>query len=147
MRVQCAKCHHHPYENISQADYHSLRAFFARVGKKSSWEFGIQGGEFVIYVNDTGEVGHPRTGAILPPKPLGAPPADDKVFDAPVRANVDAVAAGLAKRSAILRERVEREQLTIIPAVYELASGVVTFWDFSSPAATSRETPRAHQHH
>ncbi len=79
VRVQCAKCHHHPYENISQADYHSLRAFFARVGKKSSWEFGIQGGEFVIYVNDTGEVGHPRTGAILPPKPLGAAPADDPV--------------------------------------------------------------------
>ena len=79
VRVQCAKCHHHPYENISQADYHSLRAFFARVGKKSSWEFGIQGGEFVIYVNDTGEVGHPRTGAILPPKPLGAAPSDDPV--------------------------------------------------------------------
>lgn len=79
VRVQCAKCHHHPYENISQADYHSLRAFFARVGKKSSWEFGIQGGEFVIYVNDSGEVGHPRTGAILPPKPLGAAPADDPV--------------------------------------------------------------------
>ena len=79
VRVQCAKCHHHPYENISQADYHSLRAFFARVGKKSSWEFGIQGGEFVIYVNDTGEVGHPRTGAILPPKPLGASPSDDPV--------------------------------------------------------------------
>ena len=33
----------------------------------------------VIYVNDTGEVGHPRTGAILPPKPLGAAPADDPV--------------------------------------------------------------------
>lgn len=79
VRVQCAKCHHHPYENISQADYHSLRAFFARVGKKSSWEFGIQGGEFVIYVNETGEVGHPRTGAILPPKPLGSAPADDPV--------------------------------------------------------------------
>lgn len=70
---------------------------------------------------------------------FGAPPADDKAFNAPVRANVDAVAAGLAKRSAIIRARVEREQLTIIPAVYELASGVVSFWDYSSPVAASRE--------
>lgn len=79
VRLQCAKCHHHPWENISQTDYHSLKAYFARLGKKSSWEFGVQGGEFVIYVNEGGEVGHPRTGAILKPKPLGADPVDDPV--------------------------------------------------------------------
>ncbi len=79
VRLQCAKCHHHPWENISQTDYHSLKAYFARIGKKSSWEFGVQGGEFVIFVNENGEVGHPRTGQILPAKPLFSPPADDPV--------------------------------------------------------------------
>lgn len=30
-RIQCAQCHHHPYEKWSQDDYWSLAAFFARV--------------------------------------------------------------------------------------------------------------------
>jgi len=39
VRVQCAKCHNHPFENISQTDYYGLAAFFARVQLKGS-EFG-----------------------------------------------------------------------------------------------------------
>ncbi|MGC6442846.1 MAG: DUF1549 domain-containing protein [Rubripirellula sp.] len=34
-RVQCARCHHHPYEKWSQADYAQLSAFFTTVSKKS----------------------------------------------------------------------------------------------------------------
>src|SRR5262249_61507609 len=30
-RLQCAQCHHHPYEKWSQDDYWGLAAFFARV--------------------------------------------------------------------------------------------------------------------
>ena len=30
-RIQCAQCHHHPYEKWSQDDYWGLAAFFARV--------------------------------------------------------------------------------------------------------------------
>ncbi len=78
---------------------------------------------------------------------FGAPQADDKMLDAPVRANVDAVAAGLTRRSAILRERVAREQLTILPAVYELATGTVSFWDYSAPVADSREAAGVPQRH
>jgi hypothetical protein len=33
-RIQCARCHHHPYEKWSQADYAKLAAFFATVAKK-----------------------------------------------------------------------------------------------------------------
>ncbi len=33
-RINCANCHHHPYERWSQDDYWSLAAFFARVGSK-----------------------------------------------------------------------------------------------------------------
>ena len=35
-RVQCARCHHHPYEKWSQADYAQLSAFFTTVSKKST---------------------------------------------------------------------------------------------------------------
>ena len=34
-RIQCARCHHHPYEKWSQADYARMTAFFSLVQKKS----------------------------------------------------------------------------------------------------------------
>jgi hypothetical protein len=74
VRLQCAKCHHHPYEKYSQADYYGFAAFFARVGSKGSQDFGLFGGEQVIMIRADGEVGHPRTGKILPPTPLEGKP-------------------------------------------------------------------------
>ena len=62
VRLQCAKCHHHPFETWSQDDYYGLAAFFARVGTKQSQEFGLFGRETVIMVKPDGEVGHPQTG-------------------------------------------------------------------------------------
>ncbi|MFZ9822715.1 MAG: DUF1553 domain-containing protein [Gemmataceae bacterium] len=79
IRVQCAKCHHHPFENISQSDYFSMAAFFSRVAKKNSTEFGLQGRDTTIYLNTAGESTHPRTGKVLPPKPIGGEITDDPV--------------------------------------------------------------------
>lgn len=76
-RLQCAKCHHHPYERYSQADYYGFAAFFARVGTKGSSEFGVFGGESVVMVNSGGEVSHPRTGAIMKPTPLEGEPSPE----------------------------------------------------------------------
>ncbi len=45
VRLECAKCHQHPFESISQTDYYSMSAFFARVGSKNSEEFGLFGRE------------------------------------------------------------------------------------------------------
>ncbi len=36
VRMQCAQCHHHPFEKWSQEDYYSLAAFFTQVGRKPS---------------------------------------------------------------------------------------------------------------
>ncbi len=36
VRMQCAQCHHHPFERWSQDDYYSLAAFFTQVGRKPS---------------------------------------------------------------------------------------------------------------
>jgi hypothetical protein len=77
VRLQCAKCHQHPFEKYSQADYYSFAAFFARVGTKGSSEFGNFGGEQVVMVRSGGEVTHPRTGKVMPPTPLDGEPADD----------------------------------------------------------------------
>ena len=32
-RIQCAQCHHHPFEKWSQKDYYKLSAFFSQVGR------------------------------------------------------------------------------------------------------------------
>ena len=38
VRMQCAKCHNHPFERWTQDDYYSFAAFFARVGRKKDPE-------------------------------------------------------------------------------------------------------------
>lgn len=38
LRLQCARCHHHPYERFSQEDYFGLAGFFTRMGRKSFGE-------------------------------------------------------------------------------------------------------------
>ena len=77
IRLQCAKCHHHPFEKYSQADYYGFAAFFSRVGTKGSAEFGNFGGESVVLVRSGGEVTHPRTGQVMKPTPLDGDPIDD----------------------------------------------------------------------
>lgn len=77
VRLQCARCHHHPFENYSQADFYGMVAFFSRVGTKNSQEFGIFGRDTVIYTRDSGDVRHPRTGQVMQPTPLGGEPVDD----------------------------------------------------------------------
>ncbi len=79
VRLQCAKCHHHPFESYGQDDYYALAAYFARVRTKRSDEFGLFGGDQVIYVSKAGEVFQPRTGKKMAPRPLGAAPLDDPV--------------------------------------------------------------------
>lgn len=74
VRLQCAKCHHHPFEKYGQEDYYALAAFFARVGTKGGQEFGLFAGEQIVLVRNGGEVTHPRTGAVLPPTPLEGQP-------------------------------------------------------------------------
>jgi len=34
VRLQCARCHHHPFERWGQDDYYGFAAFFSRVGRK-----------------------------------------------------------------------------------------------------------------
>lgn len=79
VRLECAKCHHHPFEKYGQGDYYGFAAFFARVGTKRSEEFGLFGGESVVIVRTSGEVSHPRTGQRLEPKPLEGEPTNHEL--------------------------------------------------------------------
>lgn len=50
IRLECAKCHHHPFEKYSQADYQDFSKFFSQVATKNSQEFGLFGRESIIMV-------------------------------------------------------------------------------------------------
>lgn len=76
VRMQCAKCHHHPFEVYSQKDYYSLAAFFTRVGNKSSVDFGALGQDTIVKVKSSGSIRHPRTRKTMVPTPLLGEPID-----------------------------------------------------------------------
>jgi len=69
-RIQCAKCHNHPFDRWSQDQYYSLGAFFARVGRKTT----SQEGEVVVFAGPAGEITQPRTGKTVAPAAPGADP-------------------------------------------------------------------------
>ena len=76
VRLECARCHHHPFEKYTQGDYYGFSAFFSRVGTKRSEEFGLFGGESVVIVKSSGDVSHPKTRKRLQPTPLEGEPTD-----------------------------------------------------------------------
>ncbi|HVU89595.1 MAG TPA: DUF1549 and DUF1553 domain-containing protein [Pirellulales bacterium] len=70
-RLECAKCHHHPFEVWGQDDFYSLAAFFSRVGYKGTGlSPPISGGEEIVFTAESGSVTHPLTGETLAPRPL-----------------------------------------------------------------------------
>ena len=85
VRLDCAKCHHHPFEVWSQDDFYSFAAFFGRIGRKGQGiSAPISGGEEVVYLGDGtggrkrggGSVKHPLTGQEMIPTPLLGKPLD-----------------------------------------------------------------------
>ena len=77
LRIQCARCHHHPFEKWSQDDYYGMAAFFSRVGRKN-----IIGGNnamrdkriFAIDNQGPAQSRNERTGKMLAPTGLGSKP-------------------------------------------------------------------------
>ncbi len=62
-RIQCAKCHNHPFERWTQSDYYGLAAFFKRLERRKT-----QSADEVIMRNvDSGEVQHPSDGRVMMP--------------------------------------------------------------------------------
>ena len=56
-RLQCAKCHNHPFERWTQDNYYGMAAFFNRVQRKNT----KRANEMFIFVSQSGEVTQPRT--------------------------------------------------------------------------------------
>ena len=71
IRLECAKCHHHPFESWGQEQFYEFAAYFAQVGRKGTGlSPPISGSEEIVFAGKSGTVKHPLTGKVLPPKPL-----------------------------------------------------------------------------
>lgn len=78
VRLQCARCHNHPFDHWTQNDYYGWANLFARLDykiienrrgdKNDKHEFA---GEQIVIVKDKGDVKHPLTGQPQPPQLLG----------------------------------------------------------------------------
>lgn len=76
LRIQCARCHHHPFEKWSQNDYYGFSAFFSRVAKKNIFEPGMskQTRDKRVFHNEgMAAATNPRNGQSLKPTGLGSP--------------------------------------------------------------------------
>lgn len=90
IRLDCAKCHHHPFEVWGQDDFYSFAAYFARIGRKGTGlSPPISGGEEMFFTARTGTVKHPVTGQALPPRPLFGKPRKTDDEEDPRRALTD----------------------------------------------------------
>ena len=80
IRLQCAKCHSHPFDRWTMDDYYAWSALFARVDYKlvdnkrgDKLDLNEYNGEQIIVFKTNGEVTDPRSSVAVKPKFLGTP--------------------------------------------------------------------------
>jgi hypothetical protein len=66
VRLECARCHNHPWEKWTQDDFWGFAAFFGRMGIKDTY----QNDESQVLLKAKGEVLHPKTKKAVQPKYL-----------------------------------------------------------------------------
>jgi hypothetical protein len=69
LRIQCARCHHHPFEKWSQQDYYSFSAFFSQVGRKRGQ---VQNEDRIFHKVGMATAQNPKTGQNVKPSGLGS---------------------------------------------------------------------------
>jgi hypothetical protein len=65
VRIECAQCHHHPFDRWSQSDYYGMQAFFTQVQFKAT-----NSGSMLTSMRKT-QTKHPRSGELIYAHPLG----------------------------------------------------------------------------
>lgn len=75
VRLDCAKCHHHPNEKWGQDDFYKMAAFFGTMKRKGDGiSAPISGGHEVFYFEPGRTVKHPVSGEVLKPQAPDGPP-------------------------------------------------------------------------
>ncbi|MEO2028251.1 MAG: DUF1549 and DUF1553 domain-containing protein [Fuerstiella sp.] len=74
VRIQCAQCHHHPYEKWTQDDYHGFAAFFSTIGRKEVRK--LPEDDILYHKRIPAIAQNPHTNVDLKPTPLGGEPLE-----------------------------------------------------------------------
>jgi hypothetical protein len=80
IRIECAQCHHHPFDRWSQEDYAGMQEFFSQV------KFKTIGADQILMATNTSSTKHPRSGeiveahALLQAAPETTPEGDRRVL-------------------------------------------------------------------
>ncbi len=80
VRMQCAQCHHHPFERWSQHDYYAFAAYFSRVGRKPT---AIAGEDLIFHERGVAEYENKKTNVKVKPAALGEEPVEIAPDDDP----------------------------------------------------------------
>ena len=76
VRMECARCHHHPNEKWSQEDFYQLAAYFAPLKRKGQGiSAPISGEPEYVWFAPGGSVKHPVTDEVMNPKAPDGPAA------------------------------------------------------------------------
>lgn len=78
VRIQCAQCHHHPYEKWSQDDFYGFQAFFTTIGRKEVYK--LPEDDIVYHKRIIAVAKNPNTDQELKPTPL-----DGSALEIPAR--------------------------------------------------------------
>ena len=70
VRIECAQCHHHPFERWGQSDYFAFSSFFTGVQRKKAGPYQK------VSAAAGKDLSHPRSGEPTPAAGLGASPAE-----------------------------------------------------------------------
>ncbi len=102
IRLQCARCHNHPFDVWTQDDYYGLAAFFANIGRKQlnnqrkdrldSHEIN---GDEIIFTSGEAQMLQPRSGKLLEPRWLFE--TDTPSPSAPIQSALDRLADRLTR--------------------------------------------------
>ena len=90
VRLDCAKCHHHPNEKWGQDDFYRMAAFFGPLKQKGGGiSAPISGGSETFYFSPGKTVKHPITGELMQPRPPDGPAMQDDDKSDPRQALAD----------------------------------------------------------
>jgi hypothetical protein len=71
VRIECAQCHHHPFERWGQDDYFAFAGYFTGVARKP-----LASGAEAVFAGPGKDLSNPRTTLAVPTKALGAAATD-----------------------------------------------------------------------
>lgn len=86
LRIQCARCHHHPFEKWSQQDYYGFAAFYSQVGRKKGLR---QNEERIYHKPGIAQATNPKNQQPVKPTGLGSPALELDANTDPRHALVD----------------------------------------------------------